>query len=216
MPHRFVWKNLKWLAKAAADRFRRFLFYRVFSLNDTPHRIALGVAVGMFVAWTPTMPFQMVLTIAISALVRANKFVGVPFVWITNPVTLIPIYGPNYILGSWLLGRRSALKQFVSEMQQCMTFSGGFWETTKTWWQATLNFFAPLWLGSLLIGIVIAAISYCLILWGVIKFRAVYHHLHDSHQTNSSPDEATSENPQSDSPANSHSKPSPGPSDVSS
>jgi hypothetical protein len=206
MPHRFVWKNLTWLAKAAADRFRRFLFYRVFSLNDTPHRIALGVAVGMFVAWTPTMPFQMVLTIAISALVGANKFVGVPFVWVTNPVTLIPIYGPNYILGSWLLGRESAIKQFISEMQSCMSFSGGFWETTKTWWQATLNFFAPLWLGSLLMGIVVAAVSYCLILWGVIKFRAVYHHLHDGHGTSDTKEQAPQQKQSSDPPAGSSSE----------
>ncbi len=208
MPHHFIWKNLKWLAKAAVNRFRRFLFYRVFSLNDTPHRIALGVAVGMFVAWTPTMPFQMVLTITISALVGANKFVGVPFVWITNPVTLIPIYGPNYILGSWLLGRQSAIKHFVSEMQQCMSFSGGFWKTTKAWWQATLNFFAPLWLGSLLMGIVVAAISYCLILWGVIKFRAVYHHLHDGHETNGKKDQTPNAKPESDSAENPPSEPS--------
>jgi hypothetical protein len=179
MPHRFVWKNLKWLVRTCFNRFKRFLMYRVLSLDDTPHRIALGVAVGMFVAWTPTMPFQMILTVAISALVRANKFVGVPFVWVTNPITLIPIYGPNYIVGSWLLGRDSAIKSFISQMQGCMSFEGGLMETAKNWLETTMAFFAPLWLGSLLLGLIVAAVSYCLIFWGVIKFRAVYHLVHD-------------------------------------
>ena len=36
MPIRFV-----------INRIKRFFIYRVFSLNDTPHRIALGVAAGI-------------------------------------------------------------------------------------------------------------------------------------------------------------------------
>jgi hypothetical protein len=168
MPHRLIWRKLK-----------RFIVYRVLSLDDTPHRIALGVAVGMFVAWTPTIPFQMVLTVAISALLRANKFVGLPFVWVTNPLTLIPIYGPNYLLGCWLLPGGNRWSAFVDSMIDATNFSQGFWVTLQSWWTATLGFLLPLWVGSLIIGSFVGLASYLLTYWGVIRFRRIYHRLHD-------------------------------------
>jgi len=95
MPLRFI-----------AKRIEKFFIYRVLHVDDTPHRIALGVAVGIFVTWTPTIGFQMILTVLLSWLLGANKLVGVPFVWISNPVTLPPIYGPNCYVGSLILGGR--------------------------------------------------------------------------------------------------------------
>lgn len=181
MPHRFVWNSIKWGVKTGIGRFNRFLMYRVFSLKDTPHRIALGVAIGMFIAWTPTIPFQMILTVALSALFRANKFVGLPFVWVTNPVTLIPIYGPNYVIGCWILGGDYTWGRFMHAMSKSMDFSMGFFELTKTWWEATLSIFAPLWIGSILMGLIVGSVSYGLIFYGVVNFRKVYHHIHDGH-----------------------------------
>jgi len=65
---------------------------RVLQVHDTPHRIGLGVATGIFVAWTPTVGFQMALTVALAWLVGANKVVGVPFVWISCPPTYFATY----------------------------------------------------------------------------------------------------------------------------
>ena len=95
MPHRFFYGRLK-----------RWFIYRVLHVDDTPHRIALGVAVGIFVCWLPCMPVQMILTVALSTLVGANKFVGVPFVWISNPLTIFPVYWPSWMLGKWILRER--------------------------------------------------------------------------------------------------------------
>ena len=91
-------------AKFIAAKIERFLVYRVLSINDSPHRIALSVAIGIFITWTPTIGLQMMLTIALCFLLRANKLVGVPFVWISNPLTIVPIYAPNYFVGCWILG----------------------------------------------------------------------------------------------------------------
>ena len=71
---------------------RRFIVHRVLHADDTPHRIALGVAAGLFIGLTPTVGFQMVLAVALAAALRANKVVCIPMVWITNPFTIIPIY----------------------------------------------------------------------------------------------------------------------------
>ena len=71
---------------------RRFIFKRILHADDTPHRIALGVAISTFVGFSPIMGMQTVVSIALAALFRANKAVCLPFVWITNPVTFVPVY----------------------------------------------------------------------------------------------------------------------------
>ncbi len=154
-----------------AKRVKKFFVYRVLSLDDTPHRIALGVAIGIFVTWTPTIGLQMALTIALSLLLRANKFVGVPFVWLSNPFTLVPVYGPNYMVGSWILGGNYTWSTFTNAIAEATACEGGWWATTCAWLNATMSIFAPLWLGSIIVGLALALISYPAIYWGVVAYR---------------------------------------------
>jgi len=87
---------------------RRFFLLRVLHADDSPHRIAGGVAVGTFVAFTPTIGLQTLIAVAVAAILRVNKIVCIPLVWITNPFTLVPIYLLCYQLGSFLVGAPSA------------------------------------------------------------------------------------------------------------
>ena len=57
MPHRYLYRRLR----MALWQTERFIKYRVLHVDDTPHRIALGVALGFFVTWTPTIGVQIVL-----------------------------------------------------------------------------------------------------------------------------------------------------------
>jgi len=163
--------------KFMANKIKRLFIYRVLSLDDTPHRIALGVAIGMFVTWTPTIPLQMILTVTLSALLGANKFVGVPFVWISNPLTLVPIYGPNFLLGSRLLGGRYTWSAFMDALARASGFSTeGSWLAVfmaklHAYWSAFWPILLPLWLGSLIVGLAVGVLSYGLTYYGVTAFR---------------------------------------------
>jgi len=67
-------------------------------------RSAAGAfAVGLFMAWVP-IPFQMVLAAAAAVILRVNLPIAVALVWITNPVTIPPLFYFAYLVGSWLLG----------------------------------------------------------------------------------------------------------------
>jgi len=160
MPHRFLLKRL-----------RRFFVYRVLHVDDTPHRIAMGVAIGVFVAWTPTVGFQMVLCVLLSLLLGANKFVGLPFCWISNPLTIIPVYGPNFIIGSYLLGSKYAWSNFMKAAAAAMTFQGGWVGRIQAWWTATQEIFLPLWLGSLIVAPILAFLTYFTIASIVTTYR---------------------------------------------
>lgn len=152
---------------------RVFFIYRVLHVDDTPHRIALGVAMGIFIAWTPTIGIQMVLTILLSALLGANKLVGVPFVWISNPFTAPFIYYyTNFKIGRWMLGGNYQRPNFFKAFK----VSGSWWlevwvNRIQAWWQATWDVFAPMWLGSLVMATVLAVTTYFAVRHAVIAYR---------------------------------------------
>ena len=84
-------------------RVEHFVIYRVLHADDTPHRLALGIALGMFVGWTPTVGLQMLLVVLLAPSFRVNPIVGIPIVWVSNPFTIVPIYFSNYWFGHLVL-----------------------------------------------------------------------------------------------------------------
>ena len=80
-------------------------------------RSAAGAfAVGMFFMWVP-VPFQMVLAAGAAILVRTNLPLSVALVWITNPVTIPPMFYFAYKLGSWIVGVPPAEFTFELSME---------------------------------------------------------------------------------------------------
>ena len=62
--------------------------------------ISGGLALGVFIALTPTIPFQMLLAAVGALYFRVNLPIALATCWITNPVTAVPIY-----VFAWRLGR---------------------------------------------------------------------------------------------------------------
>lgn len=60
-------------------------------------------AVGLFMAWVP-VPFQMLLGALGAILFRVNLPLSVALVWVTNPLTMPPMFYFAYLVGGWLLG----------------------------------------------------------------------------------------------------------------
>ena len=156
MPHRLIARRLKY-----------FFISRVLRVDDTPRRIALGVAIGIFITWTPTIGFQMILTVALAWLLGANKLVGVPFVWISNPATAWFIYYPNYWVGNKILGGDWPKPDFIKGMR----WNGSWVRTVQTWWTEIYRAIPPLFLGSILMGLMLGAIAYFATYYAVVKYR---------------------------------------------
>ncbi len=83
------------------QRFRRFLEH-VASMDDSPHHLALGLAIGVFVGFLPIMGIQMWVALPLAMALKANKLLAMAGVWISNPVTFIPFYYACYRFGLWL------------------------------------------------------------------------------------------------------------------
>lgn len=62
-----------------------------------------AMSVGLFAAFIP-IPFQMVLAAALAIPFRVNVPIAASLVWLTNPITMPPVFYTAYKLGSWILG----------------------------------------------------------------------------------------------------------------
>ena len=76
--------------------------HQIMRLPGSPQALALGVAIGLFLAFTPTLGVQMLLAAVLAAGLRASKAAALAAVWISNPLTAAPIYAATYGVGVWV------------------------------------------------------------------------------------------------------------------
>lgn len=75
--------------------------------------MALGMAVGVFVAVTPTIPFHTIIAVIMAFALKASKPAAAIGVWFSNPITIPPLYYGSYKLGMLILGRSDGLDPSV-------------------------------------------------------------------------------------------------------
>ena len=82
----------------------RHLITRFKQLNGDPHYVALGMAIGVFISVTPTIPFHTVIALALAFILRGSKAAAAIGVWFSNPITIPLFYKGSYDLGISILG----------------------------------------------------------------------------------------------------------------
>ena len=80
-------------------RIKQFIRLYVLHSDDPPHKLALGISIGLFVAFLPFLGVKTILAIGLAWLLGGNKAVCVPMVWLSNPLTIVPMSYPGYWLG---------------------------------------------------------------------------------------------------------------------
>src|SRR5688572_29155867 len=83
---------------ALRERFRALLH-----LDDPPWRVALALAVGVFISFTPFVGFQTLLALLVAAACRLNAAVLVTGTWLNLPWFMPFVYAGALKLGAALL-----------------------------------------------------------------------------------------------------------------
>lgn len=79
-----------------------------------------GFAVGLFIAFMP-VPFQMFIAAGIAIASRVNIIISVALCWVTNPITMAPIFYSAYLLGNAVLGEKGEKFEFEMSWQWLQT-----------------------------------------------------------------------------------------------
>ncbi len=105
-------------------RFLRRLFTRAISEQLSAHHIAMGFALGTAFALGPSFGFQIIPFLAIAFKFNYSKLAGLLMIFVSNPLTFVPIYVFELIIGDKLMGSlltvnvrefRKALLEFVTD-----------------------------------------------------------------------------------------------------
>ena len=127
-------------------------------LHLNRHSVSLAVFVGIFCAFMP-LPGQTLLAAFMCFWLGANLPIGIILIWISNPLTIPPMFYLTHQLGSFLLNS--------DPIEFTVTLS---WEWFSNIGSAIL---LPLLAGSLLSGIILSSAGYfavrALWRWKVIK-----------------------------------------------
>ncbi len=122
-----------------------------------------AVAVGLFAAFVP-VPFQMFIAAIGAILFRVNILVSVVLVWISNPVTMPPLFYFCYRVGLWILGDPAGYHPFA-------------FEPSFEWLLHELHYiWKPFLLGCLVVGSSAATIGYVTVrgLWRYLLVKHIH------------------------------------------
>lgn len=140
-------KQLK-LRRHSLSRLIRLAYLRLLRLQDKPEVVAKGLAVGVFTGCFPFFGMQSLLALLFAAVFRGSKVAALAATWISNPLTSVPLYIFNYKIGKLLLGTKDTvlppltLESFTAFKELGSTFA------------------ITLLTGSLVVGIIMAVITY--------------------------------------------------------
>lgn len=163
--------------RAVWIRFRRGSregWRRMIRLEGSPRAIAMGLAIGIVVGFSPTVGFQMILAAFLASMVRANPAPAIMAVWITNPVTIPPIYAATYYLGrQFWAGRQIDIHAELSRLVHDLS-RFEFYEVVSQFrklLELGVDVLVPMFIGGAIVGGILALISYPITIIAVTRAR---------------------------------------------
>jgi len=133
------------------------------------HSLARAFFIGLICAFIP-VPFQMVLAAAGAIFINANLPISVALVWLTNPVTMPPVFYLSYKLGAWVMNQPEQEFHFVASLEWVLNSMDAIWQ--------------PFLLGCGILGIISGIIGYITVkvVWRWLVVRR-WRRRHQQHHT---------------------------------
>ena len=141
--------------------------------KDPPHKIALGMALGIFIGLLPIMGIQMAVVTAFALPFRGNLKAAIAGVWISNPITFIPMYWGYYQFGLLFTpSRQIDREQFSGIVSAAFEWS---WTEISLSVNRIMDMGAdiliPMWIGSTILAVVFGVLTYFVTYRLVVKYR---------------------------------------------
>jgi uncharacterized protein (DUF2062 family) len=128
----------------------------LFRIEDSPHRIALAFALGVFIAFFPILGIHTGLALLIAFAFRLSRLAMLAGCWVNNPWTIAPMYTTGTLLGCALLGVPSEGLGSVRWDLKGDAFYASLWQGLRP-------FVMPYVVGNLVLGLLCGALVYGLL-----------------------------------------------------
>ncbi|MGH7263410.1 MAG: DUF2062 domain-containing protein [Candidatus Rokuibacteriota bacterium] len=161
-------------------RFREGVTH-VLHLDEDPSRLAVGMAVGVFIGVTPFFFLHTLLALLVAFVFRLNKAATITGAWINLPWFAPFVYAFSLELGKAILSgdfsivwRIGKLPGYAAALVQTnpVKHAGSFMELL---WQAMFDASVPLFVGTTVVGAVLGVVTYVVTLEAVREIRRIRH-----------------------------------------
>ncbi len=142
-------------------------YYKLLRADGSPHAIALGVALGLFLG-TAIPLGQALLAIFFAIIFRANKIVAFALTWVSNPYTTPFMYLGFCYLGSRVLGEPLSIENIKLMIKDVFTSF-----TFEKCWNIGFYIILSYMVGGAIIGGISAIVGYFISKKMVIKYRKI-------------------------------------------
>jgi uncharacterized protein len=122
--------------------------------------VARGVAAGLFAAAIPIMPFQTLLTVLVTILIRGNLAIAFAASWVSNPITLLPLAYLTYHVGNLVMGDKKSIVVTTNFDWHIINIHG-YWNGGKAW---ILQFGKAFFVGLPIVALAMALSGYFLVM----------------------------------------------------
>jgi uncharacterized protein (DUF2062 family) len=139
---------------------------RLLKHEDSSERLAIAFAIGVFAALSPLVGLHTVLALAMAFLFGLSRWAVLLGTTINNPWTVIPYYALSNYLGGHLVGFPQGIS--FPEFGLKELFDARFWAQLSQQWRVLV----PMAVGSTILALALAAISYPLALLAIRRGRA--------------------------------------------
>lgn len=151
---------------ASFKRACRYFYYRFIRLQAGSESLARGVALGLFISTTPTFGIQTFIALFFAALFRCSKICAVVSAQLSNAITAPFIFLGTYYLGAAITGHpfdQDRLDQLLDNFHWEQVWDNGL-SAFSPLWEGFRDIFVSLWVGGIVVGVILAAMGYFMVL----------------------------------------------------
>lgn len=156
----FIWPTIGLVA------FGRWIFLKLLRQAHRPHFVALGLAIGVLVAFFPILGTHVILVVVLTTIFRASFISALLGTMLANPWTVGPMWALSFHLGRRMLGMTPGNEHAVEHLNRISWV--GLWDRLYVLLDHVI---LPTVLGGLVIGGPVAVLIYVIVYWWLRKRR---------------------------------------------
>lgn len=141
---------------------------KLLAAEESSERLALAFALGVFLTLTPFLGLHTILAFVVAFLFGLNRVAILFGLFVNNPWTLVPYYTIATYLGGHLIGFPKDIS--LPGFRWSQLWHGNFWALLAHQWRLLM----PMALGSTILAVLGAMLSYPLALYAIRRWRTVH------------------------------------------